>query len=157
MKTLTKSDIEKLGGEAKSAKRLRTALPIHEDPSDPIQRVIMVAQPQTYVAPHRHPDKSWEMILLINGALDLLFFSDDGVVEKRVSLSEEGDRLLEYPADEYHSAVIMAEDTLVLELKEGPYDPATAKDSPSWAPEEGELEADAFNARLRVLQPGDQA
>ena len=46
---------------------------------------------------------------------------------------------------------------MVFEVKDGPYDPATAKELPIWAPNEGSDEAEDFNARMRTLRTGASA
>jgi hypothetical protein len=42
-----------------------------------------------------------------------------------------------------------------LEIKEGPYDPATATEYAAWAPAEGDAAVPEFTAWLRGAQPGD--
>lgn len=140
--------------EAATGARRRAARPIHDDFADPVQRVLMAAEPDTYVGPHRHPDKAWELLVLLDGAMDVLIFTEDGLLEERIELSADSGRAVEYAADRYHAAVIRAPGTLVVEVKRGPYDPATAKDLPPWAPDEGTPEADAARERLRTLRPG---
>jgi hypothetical protein len=44
-----------------------------------------------------------------------------------------------------------------LEVKQGPYDPATASEFATWAPAEGDAGAAAFLEWLRKAQPGDIA
>jgi hypothetical protein len=44
-----------------------------------------------------------------------------------------------------------------LEVKEGPYDPATAVEFAAWAPAEGDAGAAGFLRWLRRAQPGDVA
>ncbi len=146
--------ITNLKSEARNSSRLRAALPIHKEYSDPVQRVLMAANPETYVGPHLHPNKAWEMVIVLEGALDLLLFSTDGVVENRISLNVDGNRIFEYPANQFHAAVILQPDTVVFEVKEGPYIVETAKELPDWAPEEQSDHAGEFNRKMKTLQPG---
>jgi hypothetical protein len=44
-----------------------------------------------------------------------------------------------------------------LEIKEGPYDPATAIEFVPWAPAEGDASVPAFQQWLRAAQPGTPA
>lgn len=155
-KILDADALSGLRGDADASPRRRAALQIHEDHADPVQRVLMAANPDTFVGPHRHPDKAWEMMILVDGALDILMFTEDGELEKRVPLRAGGNRIIEYPADRYHAAVVLEPGTTVLEVKEGPYDAKTAKDMPAWAPDEQSADAADFNARMRTLQPGDR-
>ena len=93
----------------------------------------------------------------LSGAMDLLFFAEDGTLNDRVPLRMDGTRLVEYAADAFHAAVILEHGTMVFEVKNGPYDPATAKELPDWAPNEGSDEAEDFNARMRTLRTGASA
>ena len=155
--TVGPEEIAAIRQASRVSARRRAAQPIHKHPSDPVQRVLMAAEPDTYVGPHRHPTKAWEMILLLEGEIDILCFDEAGIVTARYALSEGGQRLVEYPALGFHAAVVGAAGAVVLEIKEGPYDPATAKALPDWAPEEGEASSAAFRDFMRGLQPGDAA
>ena len=135
--TVDAEQIKDLMSASKDTSRRRAALPIHKSNADIIQRVLIGAQTDTYIAPHKHPDKKWEQITLIQGALDILLFTDDGMLFKRISLKQHSQILCEYPANQLHAAVILEPNTLVLEVKEGPYVPETAKTHPDWAPIEG--------------------
>jgi hypothetical protein len=42
-----------------------------------------------------------------------------------------------------------------LEVKEGPYDPATVVEFAAWAPAEGDASVPEFMQWLRTAQPGD--
>lgn len=153
MKVLDAETINALGLAAQESPRRRTAHVIHDESADPVQRMVMIAEPDTYVGPHRHPDKAWEMMILLSGAMDVLFFSEDGILNDRVPLRMDGTRLVEYAADSFHAAVILERHTMVFEVKDGPYDAATAKQLPDWAPVEGSDDADGFNVRMRTLHP----
>ena len=157
MKILDAETIIELCVAAHESPRRRTAHVLHQHSDDPVQRMDMVADPETYVGPHRHPDKKWEMMILLSGAMDLLFFAEDGTLNDRVPLRMDGTRLVEYDAYAFHAAVILEHGTMVFEVKDGPYDPATAKELPIWAPNEGSDEAEDFNARMRTLRTGASA
>lgn len=156
LKEFGRGDLDDLRAASARAARRRAATPIHDDFSDPVQRVLMAAEPDTYVGPHRHPDKEWELLVLLEGAMDILLFSQDGTLQERIELRQDGGRAVEYPANQFHAAVIHTPGTLVFEVKRGPYIPETAKELPSWAPEEGTTEAAAARERLRNLRPGDR-
>ena len=157
MKILDAETIIELCVAAHESPRRRTARVLHQHSDDPVQRMVMVADPETYVGPHRHPDKKWEMMILLSGAMDLLFFAEDGTLNDRVLLRMDGTRLVEYDVYAFHAAVILKHGTMVFEVKDGPYDPATAKELPVWAPNEGSDEAEVFNARMRILRTGASA
>lgn len=154
MKILDTQSISSLREIAATSSRHRTARTFHDNAADLVQRIVIVSDPDTYVGPHRHPDKKWEMLVLLSGALDVLLFADDGELLDRIALRMNANLLVEYAADAYHAAVILEPGTMVLEIKEGPYDMGTAKELVKWAPAEDSAEAADFNARMLTLKPG---
>ena len=149
------ADFTNLMHDAEASIRRRTAQQFHKDHSDPVQRVLIAACLDTYVAPHCHPDKKWELVVLLRGALDILLFSENGDVEKRISLCEKTNLVCEYPADKYHSAVVMKPNTLVFEVKNGPFIAESAKIFPDWAPPEQSDLALPFLRKLKSIQTGE--
>ncbi|MEQ9557764.1 MAG: WbuC family cupin fold metalloprotein [Rhodospirillales bacterium] len=156
-KVVSPADIVALAAKATASPRRRSHRNLHAAPGEPVQRLLMAAEPDTYVQPHRHPDKPWEMIVLLSGALDVLLFSEDGQLEQRVALRPDGERLIEYPGGVYHAAVVLEPATAVLEIKQGPYDPATAKELPAWAPAENTDDGAPFRDFMRVMKVGARA
>jgi cupin fold WbuC family metalloprotein len=55
------------------------------------------------------------------------------------------------PARTFHCLVSLEHGSVFFEAKAGPYDAATDKDWPAWAPPEGAADAPAYLARLRAL------
>ena len=141
--------------KAKSSYRQRAAEPIHKDHQDPIQRVFMSANCGTYVAPHLHPDKEWELIILLEGAIDILLFSEEGCLDQRISLQKNKNIVCEYRANKFHGAIIRRQNTVVMEFKNGPYVPENAKLYPKWAPSENSADAAHFNEGLKQLKLGE--
>ncbi len=150
-----KDTLKDLMTDATINPRRRAALQVHQDYSDPIQRVLIAGCKDTYVAPHSHPDKQWELVLLISGAMDILIFAENGLVESRISLEEDSNLLCEYPANKFHTAVVNEPNTFVFEIKDGPYIPERAKIFPHWSPPEKSAGAGPFLEKLRKIQPGE--
>ncbi|PIW26821.1 MAG: cupin fold metalloprotein, WbuC family [Rhodospirillales bacterium CG15_BIG_FIL_POST_REV_8_21_14_020_66_15] len=153
---ITAADLAALSVRAREARRRRTHRNLHAAFDEPVQRFLIAAEPDTYFPPHRHADKPWEMVVLVQGAVDVLMFSDDGVLQRRMPLRSDGDRMIQYPAGTFHSVVVAEPGTVVLEIKEGPYVAERDKQMPPWGADEGSPEASARLERLKVLQPGDR-
>jgi cupin fold WbuC family metalloprotein len=137
--------------------RKRVILPFHKSSEEAVHRMFNAMQPGTYVQPHRHyTAPKTEVFLLLRGALDFMVFDDDGGIEFARSLragsSEFG---LDLAAGKYHSFLVREPDTLIYEVKPGPYSPMDDKDFAPWAPREGSPEVAAYVAdlelRLRAL------
>lgn len=133
-----------MAADAATAPRRRTHANLHDDPADPIQRLVMALQPGTYVRPHRHADGVWELFAVLDGALAVLIFAEDGTVLRRVELRSGGDRMVQVAPGAWHAVVALAPDTTAFEVKPGPYRPNTDKNFAAWSPAEGEPGAAAM-------------
>lgn len=141
IKRLTTSLLEDLAQQSRHNPRLRQHYNFH-DLSETVQRLLNVLQPGTYIRPHRHlrPPHSngFEFFLVLQGSLGVLLLDEQGQVRHREHLHAQGPvRGLELAAGTYHTLVALTPDTVILELKEGPYDPKTDKDFLPQFPEEG--------------------
>jgi len=133
--------------------RKRVILPFHKSDADPLHRMFNAAQPGSYVRPHRHidPPKA-EVFLVLRGALALFVFEDDGRVRECVRLCAGSERFgIDLGPGLFHSFVALEPDTLLYEVKTGPYEPASAKDFAPWAPAEDSPEAEAYLLSLQAL------
>jgi cupin fold WbuC family metalloprotein len=155
MKFIDSRAIAELLERARSARRRRANLNIHAGEADPIQRFLNAAEPDTYARPHRHAFSRWELFLVLRGAADYLIFDEAGRVTERVSLVADGS-LVEIPGACWHSVAVRMPETLLLEVKPGPYDPRTDKEFASWAPPEGHEAAPACQAWLTSAAIGDK-
>lgn len=107
-------------------------------------------QPGSYVRPHRHllPPKA-ESSVLLRGSIGFITFHDDGRVDRQLVLSAGSSSFgVDCQPGPFHTLFALEPDTVVFEVKPGPYDPASDKDFAPWAPEEGSPEATAYLERL---------
>ena len=125
-----------------------------------LQRMLNAIQPGTYIRPHRHPAKV-ESLVLIQGALGFVTFEEDGtIVDDRMILlnRDNGNFGIDCRAGFWHTFIAMAPDTVVYEVKAGPFDAATDKEVPVWAPPENTSEGLSYladlEARFRRRFPG---
>ena len=157
MKLFNQAMFDSLYQEAAISPRLRSNLNIHSSYDDPVQRMFIALEPDTYFQPHQHIDESkWEFFLVIEGELDLLLFSSEGVVEKRIRLSANGPcKGLEIPPHVYHCVVPTHHQAIFFEVKQGPYQAVGDKEFAPWAPaENSQLTADALSL-LKKLAEGE--
>jgi cupin fold WbuC family metalloprotein len=97
------------------------------------------------------------MAVVLRGGFDVLTFDADGVVTARWSIGEGGTELAyETPQDTWHTLLARHDGSAFLEVKLGPYDPATAAEFAAWAPVEGDPEASGFLAWAQSAKPGDR-
>jgi len=120
-------------------------LPIHRRQDALVQRMVNFLQPGTYVRPHLHPlDSASETILTLEGAIGFVIFGEDGHPTSRHRLEAGG--LIDIEPGVWHTLFALAPDTLILEVKRGPYDDSDKSFAP-WAPDEGSPEAEALVRR----------
>lgn len=121
--TVERDACEILLEEATRSPRMRSHQLLHESHADPVQRLLVAFAEGTYIQPHRHPEQ-WEMIMPMRGALDLLSFSEKGVVTARTELTTDTTPAVQIAAGVLHTLVVMTPPALILEIKTGPFRPA---------------------------------
>ena len=155
MKLLSRTLLDELTAKAASSPRARAHHNIHATAADPVQRFLVVAGADSYFRPHRHKTRS-ELAVIVRGRVDVLTFEERGRVTARYGVGEGTDSIgSETPQGAWHTVVPGAAGGAFLEIKEGPYDPATAAESAPWAPAEGGASVPRFLEWLRSAQPGD--
>jgi len=155
MKILPRALLDELATRAAASPRARAHHSIHATPADTVQRFIVVALRDSYFRPHRHATRS-ELAVVMRGQFDLLTFDPAGRVLARYAVGDgTASMAYETPEGTWHTLVPGPSGGAFLEIKEGPYDPATAAEFAAWAPVEGDTRTGAFLQWLRQAQPGD--
>lgn len=147
---LTKSMLDHLIAESRKSPRKRIILPLHKSSDSNPQRMLNCLQPGTCIVPHRHlsPPKP-ETFILLRGKLCVILFKDTGEVLSSHLLSPEGPNFgFDLEPGPYHTIIPLQQDTVILEIKSGPYDPASDKDFAPWAPAEDSPEASGYMEEL---------
>lgn len=144
IKRLTQDLLDTIAQQARTSDRQRQNYNFHEL-HERVQRFLNVLQPGTYVRPHRHlraPDvNGFEFFLVLQGAIGMIVLDGDGQVLHTERVSATGEtRAIELAEGTYHTLVALEPDTVMLELKEGPYDRTTDKEFLEQFPNEGEIE-----------------
>jgi len=158
MRLFSQSVFDELASKASSSPRRRSHHNVHSSATDPVQRFFVAVEPDSYFRPHRHLSKS-ELALVLRGQVDIITFDDAGTVTGRYTVGEGSPDIgYETPHAVWHTLVSHAGRALFFEVKEGPYDPATAVEFAAWAPPEGHASVPDFmkwvrNARSGALPP----
>ncbi|MEY4762004.1 MAG: hypothetical protein RLZZ200_1860 [Pseudomonadota bacterium] len=156
MLTLPHALLDELAAKAATAPRGRAHHTVHLSNDDLVQRFFVAAQRTSYFRPHRHHTKS-ELAIVLRGSFELLTFDDSGAVLGRWCVGA-GQPLFawETPRNTWHTLLAREDGAVFAEVKEGPYDPATAVEFAPWAPAEGEPVAAACREWFRGAQSGDR-
>jgi cupin fold WbuC family metalloprotein len=156
MKLLSHDILDELAQKAAASPRARAHHNIHESASDVVQRFIVVANRGSYFRPHRHLTKS-ELAMVLRGRVHVLTFDEHGTVLARYEIGEgTASMAYETPQATWHTLTADTDGTAFFEVKQGPYDPATASEFASWAPAEGDPKAPEFLDWIKRARPGDK-
>ena len=150
MKKITTTDLTTLGRQAQQSPRLRANSNLHQELSDPIQRLAIAMEPDTLILPHRHPH-TWEVLTALRGRFIVLVFDDAGKVTERAELGADAS-VLEIPQGGWHAVLSRDVGGVIFEVKHGPYAPIIEADIAAWS--KGRTTAE-LNAWYAVAKIGD--
>jgi len=142
--------VEQLVLDAQQSPRFRSHYSLHQSHQDPLQRLLIAMEPESYVRPHWHhsPAKD-ESILILQGQGAAVLFDPNGQVSAVHGLSLSKKCFgVDIGAGQYHSLIAFEPSTVFFECKSGPYQPTKPSDFASWAPPEGDSLVKEFSASL---------
>ncbi len=147
---ITNQLTDTLASEASKSERKRKNYNFHQDASERIHRMIHATNPETYVQPHKHenPDKL-ETFIILKGRVLVIEFSEKGeIIDHLILDSSIGNYGVEIHAKTWHTLLTLEKDSLVYELKDGPWNASDDKNFAEWAPAEGDLNCMNYNKSL---------
>ena len=146
MKKIDITLLDSLTKHAQGSPRKRSHFNLHPKLDDPIQRLCVAIEPETYIRPHRHASpETAEVFLMLRGSAIILFFDDAGRITERITVSAGGPvSAVEIPAAAWHTIASLESGTVFFEVKQGPYVQPTEKNVAAWAPAEGKASTGAF-------------
>lgn len=131
---------------SRESPRKRMIQRLHKDNDAGVHKMFNGLQPGTYITPHRHlhPAKT-ETIMVVSGAMLFVEFTDEGELKDHILLQPGTETFgVDVAPHVFHTYVALKPDTLIFEVKDGPYERSSDKDIPVWAPVEGTNEAEPF-------------
>ncbi len=148
LKKITVSDLTTLSQQAQQSPRLRANTNLHQELSDPIQRLAIAMEPDTLILPHRHPH-TWEVLTALHGRFTVLMFDDAGKVIERAELGADTS-VVEIPAGGWHAVLSRDAGAVIFEVKHGPYAPIAEADIAVWSKGRSAAELNAWYAAAMV-------
>ena len=147
---IEKAFLEDLTEQAKQSPRKRQHFNLHKDYSQVLQRFLNAVEPGSYIRPHRHLSAGkTEIFIPFTGKFLVLIFNDDGgIIDHQTLIPFESPYAVEIAPDAYHTVLSLETGSVAFEIKDGPFDPAAAKDFASWAPEENTPESGSYLREL---------
>ncbi|EJL9531634.1 MULTISPECIES: WbuC family cupin fold metalloprotein [Enterobacteriaceae] len=129
MRLIDNDQLEALYEQAGQSTRLRSHLLMHSSHQEKVQRLLIALVKGSYVEPHYHElPHQWEMFIVMQGQLQVCLHDKDGEVIKEFVVGENtGINVVEFIPGEIHSVECLSPRALMMEVKEGPFDPSFAK------------------------------
>ena len=121
---ITQAVLDKLTAEAKASPRLRMNMDLRNSDADQSQRMLNAIEPGSVVPIHRH-QKSSETVVCLRGRLVEEFYDElERICTERIELSPNGPVVaLNIPAGQWHTVQALESGTVILEVKDGKYEP----------------------------------
>ena len=115
--------LDKLTAEAQASPRLRKNLDLRNSDADSSQRMLNAIEPGSVVPIHRHRSTS-ETVVVLRGRVVEEYYSSEGAVEATFELTAGGlVCALNIPAGQWHTLRALESGTVILEMKDGAYEP----------------------------------
>lgn len=126
---ITQAILYGLTEQAKVSPRLRMNLDLRNSVEDQSHRMLNAIEPGSPLPIHRHR-KSSETVVCLRGRLVEEFYDDlEMICTESIELSPNGPVVaLNIPIGQWHTARALESGTVILEMKDGPYEPTGAED-----------------------------
>ena len=136
---ITQAILDGLTEKAKVSPRLRANLDLRDSDADTSQRMLNAIEPDSVVPIHRH-QKTSETVVCLRGRLVEEFFAEQSgkaerydelerICTEAIELSPNGPVVaLNIPAGQWHTVRALESGTVILEMKNGAYEPISDVD-----------------------------
>ena len=120
--------LDNLSAQAKVSPRLRMNLDLRNSAEDSSQRMLNAIEPGSEVPVHRHRNTSETMVVL-RGSVVEDYYDDSCSCVASYELSAGGPVCaMNIPAGQWHTLRALESGTVILEMKDGAYEPIGAED-----------------------------
>ena len=125
--------LDKLTEEAKSSPRLRMNMDLRNTTEDKSQRMLNAIEPGSPLPIHRHKNTS-ETVVCLRGRLVEEYYDElERICTEAIELSPNGPVVaVNIPAGQWHTVRALESGTVIMEVKDGPYEPIGPEDILEW-------------------------
>lgn len=125
---INKQLLDNLTAQAKTNPRLRQHFDLRNTPEDKSQRILNAMEPGTILPIHRHRSSS-ETIVMLRGRGLWHYYDDNGKPTETIEISADGIVCgVSVPKGQWHNSEILESGTVILETKDGAWEPLTEED-----------------------------
>ena len=120
--------LDALTAQAKASPRLRMNLDLRNSPNDQSQRMLNALEPGTVMPIHRHRHSS-ETVVVLRGKVKWVYYNDKKEVTDTFIVAPGSDLVgLSVPMGQWHSLECLETGTVILESKDGAFEPMRPED-----------------------------
>lgn len=150
---ITKSIVSEATKMSQESPRKRIIFPFHKEDANTLHRMFNVMQPDTYIIPHYHlNEQKSEAIVVLQGGICFITFHEDGTLKSHQKVYAGTEVFgVDLEPNVIHSFLVLEPDTVIFEVKPGPYIKSTDKSFMPWAPSENTPEAIVYLQQLKEL------
>ena len=126
---ITQALLDDLTERAKLSPRLRMNLDLRNSPEDKSQRMLNAIEPGSPLPIHRH-QKTSETVVCLRGRLVWEYYDElERMCTEAIELTPNGPVVaLNVPAGQWHTVKALESGSVILEMKDGPYEPQSDED-----------------------------
>ena len=126
---ITQVLLDTLTTQAQGSPRLRMNLDLRNSVDDTSQRMLNAIEPGSVVPIHRHRHTS-ETVVCLRGRIVEEFYDElERICTEAIVLSPNSPTMaLNIPAGQWHTVRSLESGTVILEVKDGPYEPISPED-----------------------------
>lgn len=126
---ITQALLDKLTEQAKASPRLRMNYDLRNSDQDQSQRMLNAIEPGSIIPIHRH-QKSTETVVCLRGRLVWEYYDElERICTERIELSPNGPIVaLNVPQGQWHTVKALESGSVIIECKDGPYEPQSPAD-----------------------------
>lgn len=126
---ITQTLLNQLTEQAKASPRLRMNYDLRNSTEDKSQRMLNAIEPGSPLPIHRHKDTT-ETVVCLRGRLVEEYYDElERICTEAIELSPNGPVVaLNIPAGQWHTVRALESGTVIMEVKDGPYEPIGDED-----------------------------
>ena len=126
---ITKAVLDNLTSQAKASPRLRMNLDLRNSPDDQSQRMLNAIEPGSLLPIHRHKYTS-ETVVCLRGRIVEEFYDElERICTDAIEMTPGGPNfLVNVPAGQWHTVRALESGSVLLEMKDGKYEPLGPED-----------------------------
>ena len=126
---ITQAILDDLTAKAKASPRLRMNMDLRNSADDQSQRMLNAIEPGSPMPIHRHRHSS-ETVVCLRGKRVWEFYDElERICTEAIEVSHDGPVFaINVPLGQWHTVRAMESGTVILEMKDGPYEPTGPED-----------------------------